>query len=222
MNIKTLIKIYRKIAFDQRKEYDKIAFKYMKKCRNILDVGCGIGRFISLSPKRISGIDHSDDSIRICKKKGYNVTKANVKNLPFDSGSFDGVHSSHVIEHLYPEYAYEMLTELVRVLKVGGIMVIRSPMLYEGFFDDFTHVKPYHPKALFHYLITEEKTDQTTKSPINAKFKLLKLKYRRAPLFLGIEDTKLFFLTPIFNLLYGFGISSFKKTGYMLILKKIA
>jgi ubiquinone/menaquinone biosynthesis C-methylase UbiE len=219
--IKKLIKIYRKISFDQKKQYDMISLNYMRKSNKILDVGCGLGRFISLSPKKIIGVDHNQESLEFCKKKGFNIKKANVTKLPFKDKLFDAVHSSHVIEHLEVKDAYKMLSEMVRVLRKKGIMIIRAPLLYDAFFDDFTHVKPYPPKALLHYLTIHQKAKQTTKSPINAKFKLIKLKYRYAPLFSGVEDTKLFFITPIFNLLYRFGISSFKKTGYILILKRV-
>ena len=218
---KKFIPLYRKLSFDQKKQYDKIALKYMSSCKKIVDVGCGTGRFISNYPSIIKGIDQNQESVETCLKKGYDVVKADVTKLPFEDNSFDGVHCSHVIEHLQPKNAYRLLSELVRVLKKNGILVIRTPMLYNGFYDDFTHVKPYHPKALLHYLTTYEKSEQTTLTPIKGKFKVLKLKYRKAPLFLGILDTHLFFIFPLFNFLYRFGISSLKKTGYMIILKKI-
>lgn len=218
---KTLIPFYRKIAFDQKKQYDRIALSYMSECSKILDVGCGTGRFVSNSPSRIKGVDHNKESVEECIKKGYDVVRADVIKLPFEDSLFDGVHCSHVIEHLQPNEAYKLLSELVRVLKKNGILVIRTPLLYPGFYDDFTHIKPYHPRALLHYLTTFERAEQTTLNPIKGRFKLLKLKYRRAPLFIGILDTPLFFIFPLFNLLYRFKISSFKKTGYILILKKL-
>ncbi|PIZ53322.1 hypothetical protein COY26_02270 [Candidatus Woesearchaeota archaeon CG_4_10_14_0_2_um_filter_33_10] len=218
---KKFIPLYRKLSFDQKKQYDKIALKYMSSCKKIVDVGCGTGRFISNYPSIIKGIDQNQESVETCLKKGYDVVKADVTKLPFEDNSFDGVHCSHVIEHLQPKEAYKLLSELLRVLKKDGILVIRTPILYNGFYDDFTHVKPYHPKALLHYLTTYEKSEQTTLTPIKGKFKVLKLKYRKAPLFLGILDTHLFFIFPLFNFLYRFGISSLKKTGYMIILKKI-
>ena len=215
------ISLYKKIAFNQRKHYDKIALSYMSECSKILDVGCGTGRFISDSPLKIKGVDGNKDSVEECLKKGYDVVKAEVTKLPFKDKSFDGVHCSHVIEHLYPDDAHRLLSEMSRVLKKNGILVIRTPMLHNGFYDDFTHVKPYHPKALLHYLTTFEKSEQTTLNPVKGRFRLLKLKYRKAPLFVGILDTPLFFIFPLFNLLYRFGISSYKKTGYMMILKKL-
>jgi len=218
---KKFIPLYRKLSFDQKKQYDKIALKYMSSCKKIVDVGCGTGRFISNYPSIIKGIDQNQESVETCLKKGYDVVKADVTKLPFEDNSFDGVHCSHVIEHLQHKEAYKLLSELLRVLKKDGILVIRTPILYNGFYDDFTHVKPYHPKALLHYLTTYEKSEQTTLTPIKGKFKVLKLKYRKAPLFLGILDTHLFFIFPLFNFLYRFGISSLKKTGYMIILKKI-
>jgi len=218
---KKLIPLYRKIAFNQWKQYDRIALSYMSECSKILDVGCGTGRFISNFPLRIKGVDGNKKSVEGCIKKGYDVVRADIAKLPFKDNSFDGVHCSHVIEHLEPKKAYKLLSELVRVLKKEGILVIRSPMLHSGFYDDFTHIKPYHPKALLHYLKTWENPKQRTLDPIKGRFEVLRLKYRKAPLFIGIINTPLFFIFPLFNFLYRFGISSLKKTGYMLILKKI-
>ncbi len=212
---------YKKLEYDPKDKFDKVALRYMKDSKSILDVGCGVGRFISKAPQQIKGVDNNIETVEICQKKGFSVVKGDVTKLPFEDNSFDGVYCSHVIEHLYPEQAHRLLYEMARVLKKGGIFVIGAPLLHSGFYDDFTHIKPYHPKALRHYLVTDEKINQTTMLPIKGRFKMLKLKYRRAQLFSGIEDTSLFFLTPIFNVLYRLGISSLKKTGYMMILRKI-
>lgn len=43
------------------------------------------------------------------------------KPLPFADGSFDGVFSSHVVEHLYRQQAIDLLRQVLRVLRPGGI-----------------------------------------------------------------------------------------------------
>ncbi|MCK4730454.1 MAG: class I SAM-dependent methyltransferase [Candidatus Aenigmarchaeota archaeon] len=211
---------YKKVGYDQKYEWDKIALIYMKNCEKILDLGCGIGRFIEQSPERIVGVDYNESSIEICKRKGFNVKKANATKLPFGDSSFDGVHCSHVIEHLYPKEAHLLLTEMNRVLKKKGILCIRTPLLYGGFYKDFTHIKPYYPEAILHYLKIKEQ-NQRTSSDIHCLYKFVKLKYRRPQLFSGVYNTFLWFLYPFFNILCKVGITSFKKTGYMLILEKI-
>ena len=98
-----LLKPYqRKLGYDFKFEWDKIALKYMIRSKKILDIGCGEGRFIGHSTRRIIGVDHNQKSLAICKKKGFNVKYSKVTKLPFGNESFDAVHCSHVIEHLLP------------------------------------------------------------------------------------------------------------------------
>lgn len=51
------------------------------------------------------------------------------RGLPYDDNSFDAVYHSHVLEHLTPEDAAEMLAECHRVLRIGGVLRIAVPDL---------------------------------------------------------------------------------------------
>lgn len=218
--IKLLKSYKRKIGYDQKYEWDKIALKYMSECKTILDVGCGEGRFLAHDPQRIIGIDHNRKSVEVCRSRGFSVKFGKATNLPFRDASFDGVHCSHVIEHLLPEDAYKLLSELNRVLKKRGVLCLRTPLLHRNFYYDFTHIKPYYPQAVLHYLKTRENNERTL-DYIEGLYKIVKLKYRKAQLFCWIADTPLWFLGAIFNILYKLGITSPERNGYMLILKKI-
>jgi 2-polyprenyl-3-methyl-5-hydroxy-6-metoxy-1,4-benzoquinol methylase len=89
----------------------------------ILDAGCSVGNFLSLAPRRITGIDFSEESINICKKRGLNAQKMDLtKKLKFKDEEFDGVFSSYVIEHI--EKPLPMVKELRRILKTNGKLVI--------------------------------------------------------------------------------------------------
>ena len=220
MNIKKLLKPYQRIiGYDQKYEWDKIVLGYMNNCNTILDIGCGEGRFISHAPKRIIGIDCNKKSLELCKKRKYKVKYSKATNLPFKNASFDAVHCSHVIEHLLPNEAHKLLSEMDRVLKIGGIFCIRTPLLYRDFYCDLTHIKPYYPEAILHYIITNPNSQRTLED-INGIYKKIKLKYRRQQLFSFVLNTRFWFIGIIFNILYRFKIMSLKKTGYMLILKK--
>ena len=52
---------------------------------------------------------------------------------PLKAGQFDGVYASHVIEHL--DRPIRALEEIHRVLKPGGILVMKSPHFSRGFTD---------------------------------------------------------------------------------------
>ena len=43
----------------------------------ILEAGCSVGSFLSLNPKQIQGIDFDEESVKICRQKGFNRQKLN-------------------------------------------------------------------------------------------------------------------------------------------------
>lgn len=125
--------IYHKFSYNQKAAWDKIAYSYLKKCRSILDVGCGEGRFLTLNPDKITGIDWNSLSAKKCALNGYNVVIGDIRNLPFKDKVFDGVHCSHVIEHFPPNEAHQILSEIDRVLHEGGGIRNSIPSFMEWF-----------------------------------------------------------------------------------------
>ena len=214
------LKPYQKIFRYNTKDYlNKIALKNISNCKSVLDIGCGEGNFIGYNPKIITGVDHNERSLEICRKKGYSVKYANVTDIPFKDNYFDAVYCSHVIEHLYPKDAHRLLIEMNRVLKVGGMFIILTPLLHHGCYDDLTHLKPYNPASILHY-ISIENTKQKTLENIPGLYKKIELKYRRNQIFTFRSDSTFWFLGVFFNILSKFGITRFKRTGYIMVLKK--
>lgn len=201
-------RIRRRIWFDPKTKWDKIAFSFFYQCKNIIDVGCGEGRFIAQDKNRIIGLDWSDASLSKCKSLGYNVIKGDVRQLPFENNSVDGIHCSHVIEHFQPSDVHKILSEFDRVLVSKGVLVIRAPLLWDGFYSDLTHVRPYNPKAILHYLTPSRRH---TFSQISDRYKVLCLKKR-----FGHIDRR----NIIINLLTRLGFPWLRRTGFMLVLKK--
>ncbi len=206
---------YRKFNKNYQAEFlNKKEFDYFTDCKKILDLGCGVGNFILQEPSRIIGIDSNKKSIALCKKRGLRVKFGNVTKIPFQNNTFDGIHASHIIEHLYPKDAHNMLNEVGRVLKKDGIFVLSTPILWSGFYNDFTHIKPYNPESIIRYICDEGK--EKTFSDIPYKFKLVHLEWRFRPLYV---PGKVGYL--VSNYLYTLGVRSYSKDGYTLVLKKI-
>lgn len=192
----------------------KKEYAYFQECIQILDIGCGEGSFLSLDPKRITGVDQNKKSIAQCKQKDLQAVFGKVTRLPFRDKTFDGIHASHIIEHLVPNDAFEMLSESSRVLKNGGIFVLSSPILWYGFYSDFTHVKPYNPESIERYLCFNG--SQKTFSDFPAKFSRVDLQWRFRPLPL---PGKVGYL--IANYTYQYGMHSWQKDAYTLVLRKV-
>jgi 2-polyprenyl-6-hydroxyphenyl methylase/3-demethylubiquinone-9 3-methyltransferase len=102
-----------------------------------LDVGCGSGtltRWLSGRGATVVGVDGAPEMVHIaeaaaqtqaCGDGSLQFQVANVENLPFPDGSFDGVLCSSVLE--YTKDPKSCLNEIARITKPGGILMISVP-----------------------------------------------------------------------------------------------
>ncbi len=94
----------------------------------ILDVGCGTG-FISRSltgKNEVHGVDISTEYLARAASYGIETEQWDIqKGLPFDSGSFDVVLMTEVLEHIFDTDA--LISEVRRVLKEEGVLVLTVP-----------------------------------------------------------------------------------------------
>jgi ubiquinone/menaquinone biosynthesis C-methylase UbiE len=121
---------------------------HLLKGKKTLDIGCGTGDFLRYDTKNFVGVDVNAEAIAIAKSRGLNVVKGNATKLPFGNNHFEGVHCRQVIEHLGPNEAYNMLKEVHRVLKPGGLAILATEMPTNVFWNTFSHIRPYPPAAI--------------------------------------------------------------------------
>lgn len=84
----------------------------------VLDVGCGMGRALSVlktSGYVADGSEVSDYAADVCRKQGHEVVKADVTSLPFQDGHYDVVMSMDVLEHVQ-----DFETALRETVRVAG------------------------------------------------------------------------------------------------------
>ena len=100
----------------------------------VLDAGCGRGEVLLACARRgarVAGIDYSQAAVEISRETlagvdGADVRRGDVARLPWPDGSFDRVLSGDVIEHLDPEHGERALSELRRVLRPGGRLLVHT------------------------------------------------------------------------------------------------
>ena len=99
-----------------------------KDGRQALDLGCGTGLNLEHLEHyaRATGTDYFEEALYFCRARGHTMLcKADAADLPFHDCSFDIATALDVIEHLDDDYI--ALTELWRVLKPGGILIVSVP-----------------------------------------------------------------------------------------------
>jgi|CXWL01.1.fsa_nt_gi SAM-dependent methyltransferase len=96
---------------------------------HILDAGCGTGGLaIKLAAiGKVWAIDASQEAIRFAKKRGVGAKLAGIEKIPFPEKTFDVVTSIDVIYHKKVKDDVLALKEVRRVLKPGGVFVLRVP-----------------------------------------------------------------------------------------------
>lgn len=108
----------------------------------VLDVGCGVGQVVArLSEAGFEayGVDVSEPNIERSRQFCPRCQVYDGRRLPFPDGHFASAGALNVLEHVDEPEAF--ITELVRVVQIGGKVVLSSPNFYRvlGFRD-------YHPR----------------------------------------------------------------------------
>lgn len=100
-----------------------------KNIKNILDFGCGLGRhsiFFSKQGFHVSAFDLSKEGTEHLKKwaakegLSIEITNADMLLLPYKDDSFDAIFAYHVISHTDSVGIKQIISEISRVLKIGG------------------------------------------------------------------------------------------------------
>ncbi len=97
----------------------------------LLDAGCGTGfNLLALSGLgRAVGIDLAPEAIAFCRDRGVRAARASLLALPFESSSFDAVTSFDVLYHAWVTDDRAAVAEMARVLRPGGVLLVRVPAL---------------------------------------------------------------------------------------------
>ena len=97
----------------------------------LLDSGCGTGSILGhlAARGRAVGVDLSPEAVRLARGRGAAVARAGLLALPFADDTFDCVTSFDVIYHRWVSDDAAAVREMARVLRPGGLLLLRVPAL---------------------------------------------------------------------------------------------
>lgn len=140
----------------------KELIKYFKitKDMNVLDIGCGRGEIVLFAAKNNAiayGIDYSRSAIELANmvknkqkkeiKNKMHFELMDAKRLKFGDSSFDLIILADVVEHLYDDELDKVFSEIYRVLKKEGILVVHTAP--NKLFNEITYKFYSYPVSTF-------------------------------------------------------------------------
>lgn len=95
----------------------------------ILDAGCGTGLLAKKLEKfgDVVGVDYQSEALKFARMRKVKVIYASITNLPFKNNTFDLITCIDVIYHQSIKDDSLAISELYRVLKKNGLLIIRVP-----------------------------------------------------------------------------------------------
>jgi 2-polyprenyl-3-methyl-5-hydroxy-6-metoxy-1,4-benzoquinol methylase len=114
-----------------RRQKRDAEFRYLPKPRpgqRLLDIGCGNGDFLVNARDAgwdVVGIDPDPKAVAAAKQRDLEVSVGSIELFATESGCFDAITLSHVLEHLHEPVQF--IQAVHRLLKPGGVIFIDTP-----------------------------------------------------------------------------------------------
>lgn len=119
--------------------------QYVPRGGKLLEAGCGLGQWVTVLRERgysSFGLDYVIEALRTAVQNGGGTSvfaRGDVRALPFADGTFDAVTSFGVVEHFW-NGPTPLLSDMVRVLKPGGVMFVSVP-----YFNPLRKLRTWRP-----------------------------------------------------------------------------
>jgi SAM-dependent methyltransferase len=139
MNDKHIFKLYHKIFKNNYDYFIELLKKELYECDSVLDLGCGYNSPIQFCDIKYSlGVELCDDYLKICKNRNIHneYKKADVKEVRFESNSFDAVIALDVLEHLSKEEGIKLAKKMEIWAKKKIIIFTTNGYVWQGNIDN--------------------------------------------------------------------------------------
>jgi SAM-dependent methyltransferase len=169
----------------------------------LLDAGSGTGNnLLHLSRLgRAVGIDLSPEAVRFSRDRGVAVARGTLASLPFGPSTFDCVTSFDVLYHRWISDDRAAVLELARVLKPGGVLLVRVPALkiLWGAHDEVVHSRHRYSRREVRALLEGAGLEVLRATYCNSFLFPLLLARRALDRMLGRHGSDVGFLPPPFE-----------------------
>ncbi|NES91028.1 MULTISPECIES: methyltransferase [unclassified Okeania] len=184
-SVKAFLSSFDDLKYTVKNYLQKAGFDF-HQFENILDFGCGVGRYLMafkpelLPNQKLFGCDVFPECAEWCEE---NIKFATVKHnniqppLPFENNQFDLVNAVSVFTHLRLDLQHLWAWDIYRVLRPGGIlfMTLHGPQFFPIVYDIFrtgnTHQAEMYSigeEGLFLYLDHQGEVDGQGQHTVSA------------------------------------------------------
>lgn len=143
----------KELEIEHIQRYDSL--KEVVRDKMILDAACGEGYgsyLMSQTALRVTGLDIDSQSISHASEKYGNENVkffvSTIDQMPFEDNTFDVVVSFETLEHVNFETQMLFMSEIKRVLKRDGILILSTPNK-KYYSDEVNYTNPFHEKELY-------------------------------------------------------------------------
>lgn len=140
---------------------NQMALDIIEADHRVLDIGCGIGRFLERAKDKaaeVTGLELNQHAVDICRGNGLNVLNEMIgDHARHKAEYYDVVCMFQVLEHIYD--VRKFLEESLAVLKKGGKLVIGVPNnepYFQGYDKYCTLNLPPHHMGLWNRSVFEK------------------------------------------------------------------